>query len=103
MTEAETVVWAAVRGGQLGCRIRRQVPIGPFVVDFACLRRGWIWELDGSQHFESRYDQARTRWLESQGFTVVRFWNNEALGNLEMVTDTIAAHRSGSAPGSPVM
>ena len=74
------------------------MPIGPFVVDFACLRHRWIWELDGSQHFESRYDQARTRWLESQGFTVVRFWNNEALGNLEMVTDTIAAHRSGSAP-----
>ncbi len=95
MTEAEAVVWAAVRRGQVGCRIRRQVPIGPFVVDFVCLRHRWIWELDGSQHFESRYDQGRTAWLEAHGFTVMRFWNNQVLGDMETVTDTIAAHAQG--------
>jgi len=95
MTEAETVVWTGIRRRQLACRFRRQQPIGPFVVDFVCLRHKWIFEIDGSQHYESSYDAARTRWLEAHGYTVMRFWNNEALGNLEMVLDTISRHAEG--------
>ena len=92
MTEAETVVWNELRRRHAHCRFRRQHVVGPFIVDFVCLRHRWILEVDGSQHFESAYDTARTRWLESNGFTVVRFWNNEVLGNLEMVLSTIASH-----------
>ena len=92
MTEAEIVLWCELRRSQMHCRFHRQQPIGPFVVDFVCKRHRLIIEIDGSQHFESRYDAARTRWLEERGYTVMRFWNNEVLGHLEMVTSTIAAH-----------
>jgi very-short-patch-repair endonuclease len=92
MTEAEAVLWNQLRRLHMHCRFHRQQPIGPFIVDFVCKRHRLIVEIDGSQHFESRYDAARTRWLEDAGYTVIRFWNNEVLGNLEMVTATIAAH-----------
>ncbi|HEX2152819.1 MAG TPA: endonuclease domain-containing protein [Acidimicrobiia bacterium] len=92
MTEAETVVWNQLRGRQLHCRFRRQHVIGPYIVDFVCMRHRWILEIDGSQHLESVYDDVRTRWLEDQGFVVMRFWNNEVLGNLEMVLITVASH-----------
>ena len=94
MGDAEAVLWSALRRRQLGCRFRRQHPIGRFVVDFVCLRHRYVIELDGEQHLESPYDAARTRWLEQRGYRVIRFWNNEVLGNLEMVTDTIAGHAS---------
>ena len=92
MTEAETVVWNELRRRQAHCRFRRQHVIGPFVVDFVCLRHRLIVEIDGAQHFESRYDVARTTWLEEHGYSVMRFWNNEVLGNLEMVMTTISGH-----------
>ena len=90
MTDAEALLWSRLRGEALGVRFRRQAPIGPYIADFACLSRKVIVECDGEQHFESRSDQRRDRWLAAQGYTVLRFWNNEVLGNIEMVTDTIA-------------
>jgi very-short-patch-repair endonuclease len=92
MTEAEAVLWTAIRRGQLGCRFRRQHPLGPFLVDFVCLRHRYVVEVDGGQHIDSAYDDARTRWLNDRDFTVVRFRNNLVLGELDMVTDTIAGH-----------
>jgi very-short-patch-repair endonuclease len=69
---------------------RRQVPIGPYVVDFACFAKRLLVELDGGQHArEADRDAVRTSWLESRGFRVLRFWNNDALANTEGVVETI--------------
>jgi very-short-patch-repair endonuclease len=73
-----------------GHRFRRQVPIGPYIVDFACLGARLVIEVDGSQHFdEADADRERTEWLEARGYRVLRFWNDEVLqqtdGVLEMV------------------
>lgn len=92
MTEAETVLWAALRGRQLGCGFRRQHPLGPYVVDFVCLRHGVVVECDGSQHFESRHPRRRDAYLARSGFRVLRFWNNEVLGDPSTVLDTISGH-----------
>jgi very-short-patch-repair endonuclease len=83
----------------LGLKFRRQHPIGPFVADFACPERGLVIELDGSQHLEQRTaDAERTRSLESLGFRVLRFWNNQVLRETEAVLATIlaAAHADGA-------
>ena len=92
MTEAETVLWVGLRRRQLECHFRRQVVIGRFIVDFACLTHRTIVECDGEQHGDSAYDEIRDRWLEAHGWTVLRFWNNEVLGNLNMVLNTVAGH-----------
>ncbi len=100
-TVAEGLLWSRLRRRALGVRFRRQVPIGPFIVDFACLERGLVVECDGEQHFESRYDRRRDSWLERRGFTVLRFWNHEVLGNIEMVADTIAGRIAVDSPPYP--
>lgn len=90
-TDAEGRLWQALRARQLqGAKFRRQVPLGDYVADFLCFEARLIVEVDGGQHSLER-DGARTAWLESQGFRVVRFWNNEVLGNLEGVLRMIAA------------
>lgn len=68
-----------------------RAPIGNFVVDFACLRRRLVVEIDGGQHMESREDEARDAWLRERGYRVLRFWNHEVLGNVEGVVETIVA------------
>jgi very-short-patch-repair endonuclease len=93
-TEAEKRLWSKLRLKQIdGNRFRRQVPIGRYVVDFVCFDRCLIIEVDGGQH-DSRIvqDDARTAWLQREGFRVLRFWNNEVLGNIEGVYDVIVAH-----------
>jgi len=90
-TEAERRLWSRLRRGQLdGCRFRRQAPIGRYIVDFVCFERRLVVEIDGGQHaLRARADGARTAWLESQGFTVVRFWNHEVLGNTDGVVEAL--------------
>jgi very-short-patch-repair endonuclease len=92
-TEAETRLWSVLRKrGLAGARFRRQVPLGRYIVDFLCLDARLVVEIDGGQHAtEAERDAERTRWLESQGFRVLRFWNNEVLENLDGVADGIAA------------
>jgi len=92
MTDAERAVWMKLRGKQLfGYGFRRQHPIGNYIVDFVCIERGIIVELDGGQHLEQTdYDAQRTAWLEGQGYRVLRFWNHEALTELDAVVDAIA-------------
>ena len=87
MTDAEKRLWSRLRSGGLdGVRFRRQAPIGRYFADFVCYERKLIIEVDGGQHaLDVERDKARTRWLESQGFHVVRFWNNDVLANTDGV------------------
>jgi len=82
-TEAEKLLWSYLRNRQIeGCKFRRQWPIGAYIVDFACLSRQLVIELDGGQHAEAiTYDKTRTRFLEAKGYKVIRFWNNDMLAN----------------------
>ncbi len=89
MTDAERKLWQHLRGRQLdGFKFRRQHPVPPYIADFCCIERKLIVELDGSQHNEHK-DAARTRFLESQGWGVVRFWDSEALVQTEAVVEAI--------------
>jgi very-short-patch-repair endonuclease len=98
-TDAERRLWSALRDRRLsGYRFRRQYPIGPFIVDFACTKERVIVEADGGQHSDSKTDGRRTAWLESQGWRAVRFWNNEILKNAEGVIDTILRELRGEDP-----
>jgi very-short-patch-repair endonuclease len=94
-TEAERRLWYQLRQRQIGGRrFRRQVPLGPYIVDFACLSERLIVELDGGQHNEDAHaagDAQRTAWLNAQGFRVLRFWNNDIFQNMDWVWSTIAA------------
>ena len=91
-SDAEIRLWAHLRARRLaGYKFRRQHPIGPFIVDFACTERRLIVEADGSQHSENAADERRTEWLTSQGWRVVRFWNNDILANTEGVLEAILA------------
>jgi very-short-patch-repair endonuclease len=71
----------------LGCKLRRQDSIAGFIVDFCCLEKRLIIELDGEQHAEQqrRYDEARSKELEDLGFKVIRFWNSQIVYNVEGV------------------
>jgi very-short-patch-repair endonuclease len=89
-TEAEIRLWSRLRRKQLeGFRFRRQHPMGPYVADFFCPDAKLIVEVDGSQHADSTTDPVRTRWLEERGYRVIRFWNNDVLGNTEGVLASI--------------
>ena len=88
-TDAEKALWTHLRSRQLdGAKFRRQVEIDGYVVDFLCANHRLIIEVDGGQHTPER-DAQRTAYLESQGFRIIRFWNNEVLTNMEGVWSTI--------------
>jgi len=92
MTDAERKLWSALRNRQLdGAKFRRQQPIGPFIADFVCQEHRLIVEADGGQHADSPDDAQRTAFLESKGYRVLRFWNNDILRNLDGVAQVIAA------------
>ena len=90
-TDAELLLWQHLRNRQLqGYKFRRQFPIGQYIVDFVCLSQKLIIELDGSQHMNNAvYDIRRTQFLESYGYKVVRFWNNDVLANADSVLDAL--------------
>jgi very-short-patch-repair endonuclease len=91
LTEPERQLWRDLRGRRFsGVKFRRQVPIGPYIADFACMAHRLVVEVDGSQHAEERADTARDAYLRSAGWTVLRFWNNEVTGNREGVLTAIA-------------
>jgi very-short-patch-repair endonuclease len=99
MTGAERKLWGALRSSRLqGAKFRRQQPIGPFIADFVCQRYRLIVEADGGQHAESITDDRRTAFLESKGYRVLRFWNNDILTNLDGVAQAIAAPLSTPHP-----
>ena len=92
MTDAERCVWKHLRAHRFaGEKFRRQVPIGPYIVDFVSHRSRLVVELDGGQHaLQVEQDRERTRWLEGRGYRVIRFWNNQVLTETEPVLEAIA-------------
>ena len=104
-TDAEARLWSCLRRWPMqGTHFRRQVPIGPYVVDFACMAAHLVIELDGSQHGSGENaarDEARTRWLEAAGYRVIRFWNNDLVNNMDGVLESIYAAVHGSSNAEP--
>ncbi len=90
-TDAERLLWRRLRDRQLaGLKFRRQHRLGNFIVDFVCLEQRLILELDGGQHaIQQQADAHREAFLMGLGYRVLRFWNNEVLGNLDGVLQTI--------------
>ncbi|MBI5842226.1 MAG: endonuclease domain-containing protein [Chloroflexi bacterium] len=85
-TPAERKLWSRIRNDQLGVTFRRQHAVGIYIPDFCSPKAKLIIELDGSQHLEQEeYDGERTKYLESQGYKVIRFWNNDVLNNIDGV------------------
>jgi len=101
-TDAEIRLWFRLRRKQMdGHRFRRQVPIEPYIADFVCLERCLIIEVDDGQHSDNAADDRRTAWLERQGFRVLRFWNNDVLGNTEGVLMVIQRSLAATPPPRP--
>ncbi|HEX4553617.1 MAG TPA: endonuclease domain-containing protein [Xanthobacteraceae bacterium] len=102
LTDAERVIWYAVRAHRLnGASFRRQTPIGPFIVDFVCHDARLIIEIDGGQHFEAqneKRDARRDRFLASKGYRVLRFSNHDVMTNRHGVVEAIDAALAGGNP-----
>ena len=90
-TEAEKILWKYLRAKQIkGVKFRRQHPIGRFITDFICLERRLVIEIDGGQHsLNEKKDIERDKWFYSEGFEVLRIWNNEVFHNIEGVLEAI--------------
>lgn len=102
-TEAEQLLWYHLRAHRfMGLKFKRQKPMGRYIVDFVCMERRLIIELDGGQHTEQvTYDQHRDAWLRSHGYTILRFWNNEVMQQLEGVLEQIRCTIALSPSPSP--
>ena len=107
-TEAEQTLWGILRNRSfVAFKFRRQVPMGNYIVDFFCPTANLIIELDGSQHAENERDQVRQRWLEAQGYRVLRIWNADLFTARDNTLDAIwhalqpSPHPAASPPPSP--
>ncbi|MGX5842629.1 endonuclease domain-containing protein [Mesorhizobium sp. ArgA1] len=93
MTDAELKLWNELRAHRLmGMSFRRQVPIGPYIVDFACSAHHLIVEVDGSQHADTGHaerDETRSAYLRASGWTVLRFWNDDVIRDIDNVCQHI--------------
>jgi very-short-patch-repair endonuclease len=102
MTDAERRLWYRLRAHRFaGIKFKRQVPIGRYVVDFACMSRKVVLEIDGGQHADSEADRVRDRQLMEQGFKVLRFWNNDVLKQTDIVLETIMETLNTESDPSP--
>jgi very-short-patch-repair endonuclease len=99
-TDAERRLWSRLRNRTLGGRkFRRQYVVGPYTCDFVCIEKNLIIEIDGGQHaHQLEKDENRTAYLRSHRFTVMRFWNHEALAETEAVLEKILAAIESDAP-----
>ena len=91
MTDAERAIWQSVRNRQLGgFKFRRQKPIGPFIVDFVCVEKKIIIEVDGGQHaLNTEHDDKRSEFLRNKGYKILRFWNSDVLNEKNAVLEEI--------------
>jgi very-short-patch-repair endonuclease len=88
-TDAEKLLWKRLRSRQIAdAKFRRQATVGPYIADFLCTEHRLIVEADGGQH-SPEADATRTDWLTSRGYRVLRFWNNDVLGNIDGVLEAI--------------
>src|SRR6266853_474097 len=105
VTGAEDLLWRRLRRFPIsGTHFRRQVPIGPYVADFACMAARLIIEVDGSHHGEGdtkKRDGERSQWIEADGYRVIRFWNNEVTQTAAGVLDVFYAALYGSRKSEP--
>jgi very-short-patch-repair endonuclease len=103
-TDAERILWRELRAHRFaGCKFKRQQPLGRYIVDFVCLGRRIVIEVDGGQHAEAvSEDRERDRWLNEQGFCVLRFWNNEVISNLEGVLVRVSEAVDAPSPPAPL-
>ena len=97
-TDAERAMWLILRRDFAPWRFRRQVPIGPAIADFASHRARLVIEVDGGQH-DPQADAARDAAIRAEGYRVVRFWNNDVLGNGDGVASAIARALTAAVPG----
>ena len=101
-TNAELALWRRLRSRSLdGHKFVRQEPIGPYTVDFICREARLIIEVDGGQHADNLHDVVRDQWLISHNYRVLRFWNNDVLGNVAGVLETIATVLADRPPHPP--
>lgn len=99
MTPAERRLWGILQRRQVeGFRFRRQCPIGPYIAVFACLEANLLLEVDGGQHVDAVVDVRRDTFLRREGFHVLRFWDNEAMTNLEGARALIVSRLAHSHP-----
>ena len=92
MTPAESALWEGLRNKNLGVKFRRQHPVNAYIPDFVCLEKLLVVEVDGGYHFVGNQqvsDEERTRYLEQNGFEVIRFTNEEVLGDIDGVLEKI--------------
>ena len=107
MTDSERLLWQHLRNRQLGGdKFRRQRPIGPYIVDFVCLEKKLVIEVDGGQHAgQVELDAKRSDYLKEKGYRILRFWNNEVLTETESVLTVILSSLDGNitslSPSSP--
>ncbi|MGE0284563.1 MAG: endonuclease domain-containing protein [Rhizobiaceae bacterium] len=103
MTEAELKLWTELRAHRLmGLSFRRQMPIAGYIVDFACPSQKMIVEVDGSQHANSERDRIRDEALTSLGWSILRFWNDDVLRDIEGVCQHIVIVAGLNAPDAPM-
>ncbi|MGO3927765.1 endonuclease domain-containing protein [Rhodopseudomonas pseudopalustris] len=103
-TDAERLLWQRLRHDVVlsNSHFRRQAAIGPYIVDFASRGARLVIELDGGQHDEQHVaDEARSRFIEAEGYRVLRFWNNDVLGNLDGVLAEIQSALTPTPDPSP--
>jgi very-short-patch-repair endonuclease len=105
-TDTEQLLWRNLRSKSLNSyKFRRQQPIGDYIVDFVCFEKMIIIELDGGQHSQEeqiKKDQERDKWLESEGFEVLRFWDNDVLNNTKNVIEVILDRCLNHPPLNPL-
>ncbi|MBU4234164.1 MAG: endonuclease domain-containing protein [Proteobacteria bacterium] len=103
MTDAERLLWRHLRNRELGgWKFRRQYPVGPFIVDFICVEKNLVIEVDGGQHAENEaLDLQRSAYLNKMGYRVLRFWNNEVLQETEADLTAIFAILANGKQNSP--
>ena len=88
-TKAEDWLWYHLRARRMGVKFRRQEPIGPYIVDFVCLDRRLIVEVDGDSHDDRDYDARRDRWFHQRGWFVLRFWDDYFLDQIDDTLELI--------------
>ncbi|NVM23306.1 MAG: endonuclease domain-containing protein [Desulfobacterales bacterium] len=103
MTDAERLLWRHLRNRELGgYKFRRQRPIGPYIVDFVCLEKKLVVEVDGGQHArQMESDSKRSDYLKETGYRVLRFWNNKVLRETESVLAVVLSFLDRSVTPSP--